>query len=70
MVEEMIGKEGKFSIDFKDGNVVISIMYDGKGADAMMSVTLESGYFIDKVTEAIPGELDDAIGEMLKGAIK
>ena len=57
-------------IDFKEGNVVLAVMYDGKGADAEMSVTLESEYFLDKLAEAIPGKVDDMIVAALKGALK
>ena len=68
--EQPIGEEAKLKIEVKDGNVVLTLGLDTKGADVSVAVKLESGYFLDKLAEAIPGELDDSVLSILKGALK
>lgn len=70
MIERNVGKEAKFEIKFENGNVILGGLYDGKGADVKLEVMLESEYFLDKLAEAIPGDLDDMVIAALKNAIK
>lgn len=62
--------EATLDLDFKEGKLRLSVSYDGKGADAGLFVDLEPDYFLDKLKAVIPGQIDDAIIEMLKGALK
>jgi len=62
--------EATLDVDFKDGKLRLSVSYDGKGADAGLFVDLDPDYFLDKLKDVIPGQIDDAIIEMLKGALK
>lgn len=61
--------EGNLSIKIEDGKVVMSISYDGKQADANLSISLEVDQYLDMLAEAIPGEIDDAVIALLKGAM-
>lgn len=69
-LQRELGSETDLEVSFKEGKAIIAVKYDGKGADASVSIALEAGYFIDKITAAIPGDWDDALGEMLKAALK
>jgi len=62
--------KGEMDLDlvFVDGKLRFSVGYDGKGVDAGMYVDLEPDYFMDKLAEAIPGEVDDKIIALLKAA--
>ena len=62
--------EASLDLDFKEGKLRLSVSYDGKGADAGLFVDLDPDYFLDKLKDVIPGQIDDAIIEMLKGALK
>jgi len=62
--------EASLDLDFKEGKLRLSVSYDGKGADAGLFVDLDPDYFLDKLKAVIPGQIDDAIIEMLKGALK
>lgn len=62
--------EATLDLDFKEGKLRLSVSYDGKGADAGLFVDLDPDYFLDKLKAVIPGQIDDAIIEMLKGALK
>lgn len=69
-MEKPISNEVDFEIDVKEGKVVLAVKYDGKGADAKVEVALEAEYFLDKLAEALPGELDDLVIAAIKGALK
>lgn len=62
--------EAALDVDFVDGKLRLSVSYDGKGADAGLYVDVEPDYFLDKLKAVIPGSIDDAIIDMLKGALK
>lgn len=59
-------QEGEVKAELKDGDLVIT--YGGKGATAQ--VNIQMGYLLDKLAEAIPGQVDDAIIGVIKAAIK
>jgi len=48
-----------------DGDKLV-IEYNGKGGGA--NVNVNASYFLDLLAEAIPGEVDDAVINMLKAA--
>jgi hypothetical protein len=68
-IEKALGPEAKLDIKVGGGKVVLSVVYAGAGGGADVSVSLESGYFIDKLAAAIPGSIDDAILAILKAAL-
>lgn len=70
LFNKKVGGEGDIDLEFKDGKLRLAISYDGKGADVGIYVDVEPEYFIDKLTTAIPGKVDDMIGAALKGALK
>lgn len=59
-------QEGEVKAELKDGDIVIT--YGGKGATAQVNVDL--GYLLDKLAEAIPGQIDDAVIGVIKAAVK
>ena len=62
--------EANLSIKIEEGKVKLAVSYDGKQADAMFEVSLDSDQYLDMLAEAIPGDIDDAIIALLKGAMK
>jgi len=70
MLEKEMG-EGNFSLELNaEGKIVLGAEYAGKGATAGLNIVLEPDYFIDKLAAAIPGTIDDAVLNLLKGALK
>ena len=69
-MEKAISSEVKFDLDIKDGKIVVSAMYDGKGLDSTISLAMDGEYFLDKLAEKIPGKMDDMIIAAIKGALK
>lgn len=70
LVTKEISNEAKLDIKLVDGKLKLIVSYDGKGVDAGMYVDFEPAYFIDKLTAAIPGEIDNEIAKYLKIALK
>lgn len=62
--------EVKFEVKLEEGKVKLSVSYDGKGADSEIIVKLEPEYFVEKLTAAIPGKVDDQIGAGLLALLK
>jgi hypothetical protein len=65
-----ISSELGFDLALESGKVVLTLGYDGKGADVKVIGAVEVGYFLDKLAAAIPGKIDDAVFDMLKLALK
>jgi hypothetical protein len=64
-----IGAEAKYDVKLEEGKLHIAIVYDGVETDAELKVKIDAGLFIDKLAAAIPGQIDDAIFAVLKGAL-
>jgi len=47
----------------------ITTCYEGKGGGAELKVFVSAEYFLDKLAEAIPGQIDDLIIAALKAAL-
>ena len=69
-MEKAISSEVKFDLEIKDGKIVVSAIYDGKGLDSTISLAMDGEYFLDKLAEKIPGKMDDMIIAAIKGALK
>jgi hypothetical protein len=65
-----IGSEGSYDIDLEAGDLVFKVAHGSKGVSAGVEVRIKADYFLDKLAEKIPGEVDDAIFAVLKGALK
>jgi len=70
LVEGKIGNEVEYDLEVRDGKIIFSIKYDGKGANVGTFLELETEYFLNKFAKAIPGEIDDVIIAAFKGALK
>jgi len=68
--EGELGNEGNLKVELKEGNLVVSVSYDGHQADASVSIVVDSGALLDKLKEAIPGDIDDAVIDIIKAALK
>lgn len=62
--------EGSLQMKIEDGKVKVALVYDGKQADAKLEISLGADEYLDMLKKAIPGEIDDAIIDMLKLAMK
>jgi hypothetical protein len=62
--------EAALSVKIEDGKVKLLLSYDGKQADAALSVDLDVDQYLDMLKVAIPGSIDDSIIDLLKVAMK
>ena len=70
VLDQALGQEGKMEIKFEDGKALVTVSYEGKGGGASMTAFANAEYFLDKLAEASPGQVDDMIILALKAAIK
>ena len=70
VLDQALGQEGKMEIKFEDGKALVTVSYEGKGGGASMTAFANAEYFLDKLAEAIPGQVDDMIISALKAAVK
>lgn len=70
LLDKELGSEGKLDLDLKEGNIELSVSYDGKGLDGAVSVKVDTDYFMDLLKEKIPGDIDNAIIDIIKAALK
>jgi len=68
--EMPLGSEGELQLEIKEGDLMLSVSHASKGVAASLSARMSSEYFMDKLKEAIPGEIDDAIIDLIKAALK
>ncbi len=58
--------KGEIKIEFKEGDIVLTA-----DTAAMLSInTLKIDYLFDKIKKAIPGTVDDAVIDLISGALK
>lgn len=69
LVAGELGPEAKYDVKIVEGKVIMAIKYDGVETDAELVVKIDAGLFLDKLAAAIPGQIDDAIIAVLKGAL-
>lgn len=56
-----IGKELDFEIKIENGQALIEVEHEGKLGFAKVQVGVNAAQLIDKITDLIPGEWDDAL---------
>lgn len=64
-MDVLLWQEGEVKVELKSGDLVVT--YGGKGATAQAAVDM--GYLLDKLAEAIPGQIDNAVLAVIKSAI-
>lgn len=68
--EIAFGSEGSVDFKFSAGRLVVEVKHSHASGEAMIVVSEDVSYFIDKLAAAIPGTMDDAILALIKSAIK
>jgi len=64
------GKELDVNVELKEGKVKLSVAYDGAQADAGAFIVISVDELLDKLAAKIPGQIDDAVIALVKGALK
>jgi len=68
--EVVLSKESKVEVKLAAGKLYLVAKYDGADTDAEVSVGIEVDLLLNKLKEKIPGQIDDAVIEVLKAALK
>lgn len=75
IAEGNIGTVGVYDIEFKGGKLVAKAKLgtstdQGLSLEADMLISLDAEKVIDAIAKAIPGQIDDAVLSLIKGALK
>lgn len=64
-----VSKEFEIAIKFEGGKLILSNDYEGKIGGAKLELSVNAGVLVDAITKAIPGQIDDQLGELLKAGL-
>jgi phage tail sheath gpL-like len=64
------GKELDVKVGVSGGFVTLTADYQGAETGAALSVKVSVDNLLDKLAEAVPGKIDDAIIQVVKAALK
>lgn len=64
-----ISKELDVGVKFEAGKLILSTDYSGHIGGAKLELSVNASLVIDAITKAIPGTIDDKIGELLKAGL-
>lgn len=70
ILKQEIGKEAFVTVELSEGKIVIKSELNSSGLGAGVMATIETDYFLDKIAEKIPGQIDDAVLAVFKSALK
>jgi hypothetical protein len=70
LTQGVIGEEGSYALKFEGGKVLLEASHVHASGKVSFVIEQDAEYFMDKLAEAIPGKIDDAILALLKGAVK
>lgn len=60
-VEKDLGNELKLKVEYKDGQIGLSIVHQGKIGGATVMAYVDAPALVDAITDIIPGETDDML---------
>lgn len=70
LLKEELGTEGLLVLKLSQGKLVLELNHAHKSGKAGLVVEQDASYFLDKLAELIPGQIDNAVIELLKAAVK
>ena len=70
IVDGKVGELGAYDVEFKGGKLVARLEAGKSGLKAAVLLEVEADVVIDALKAAIPGQIDDAVLEILKVALK
>jgi len=71
IIDGKLGAVGSYDIEFKGGKLVARVSAAAPfGLEAGILLSLDSDAVLDAIARAIPGSIDDAVVNVIKGALK
>lgn len=69
IVDGAIGPEASYDVDFVDGKIQIALKYDGKQADAALTVSVELIQALKIAASKTDNKIDDSMVSLIEGAL-
>lgn len=70
LLEGKLGTVGSYDLAFKGGKLMASLKAGAAGVSGGLTLEVDGDALIDALCKAIPGQIDDALGQILKAALK
>ena len=70
LAQGQIGPEAKYDVKFEGGKLVAELNYEGALLGAGLNIHIGADQVINAIEKAIPGQIDDAVLELIKSALK
>lgn len=70
LLEKQLSPESKVKIEVLQGEILFTSDLDTEGVDAALRVAIDADYFLDELAKKIPGQIDDAVIQLMKQALK
>jgi hypothetical protein len=67
IVDGPIGKIGAYDLEFKGGALCLKLTSE---VGVSIEVSVGADMVLDAIAKAIPGQVDDAVIQLIKGALK
>lgn len=64
------GKEADVNLVIAEGKVTLKGVYGGHGGGANVELFVSTDYLLDRLAEKLPGQVDDAIIQVIKVALR
>lgn len=65
-----IGEKAKYNVEFKGGSLVAKFDYLENFVKGGIHIEFPADVILDAIAKAIPGQIDDAIIELIKKSLK
>ena len=70
LVDKDLGDKGELKLDLVNGDLKFTVSYAVTGVTGGVSITVSADELLDKLKAVIPGEIDDAVIDIVKAALK
>ena len=70
IVKGSLGPEAGYEVKFEGGKFVVGINYAGAELGGGLNIALDIDMVINAIEKAIPGQIDDAVLNLVKAALK
>jgi len=70
IVDGKIGAVGAYDVEFKEGKLVAKLDVEKVGVGASVAVFIKAEAVLEAIKKAIPGQIDDAVLNILEGVLK
>jgi hypothetical protein len=70
LLDGKLGELAAYDVEFKGGKLVAKVSAEKSGVVAAVELSVDAAVVLDALKAAIPGQVDDAVIDLIKAALK